>query len=86
MGEWGALVDGHGVGDAVAAVQHHAGRAPGRVERADGLRHDVDRRDVEGLEHDLHHLLAVGLRVERGLRLLTHKHILVPYGYVHIYI
>ena len=62
-----ALVDGHGVRDAVAGVHHDAGGAARRVQREHGLDGDVHGRDVEGLEHDLGHLLAVGLRVERGL-------------------
>jgi len=60
-----ALVDGHGVRDAVARVQHDAGGAAGRVQREDGLDGDVGGRRVEGLEHDLGHLFAVGLGVQR---------------------
>lgn len=37
------------------------------VEREDGLDGDVHSRGVEGLEHDLGHLLTVSLGVERGL-------------------
>ena len=62
-----ALVDGDGVRDAVAGVHHDAGGAARGVEGEHGLDGDVHGRDVEGLEHDLGHLLAVGLRVERGL-------------------
>ena len=67
MRERVALVDGHGVRHAVARVHHNAGGAARRVEREHGLDGDVHGRHVEGLEHDLGHLLAVGLRVERGL-------------------
>jgi len=49
-----ALVDGHCVRDAVARVQHDAGRTTGRVEGQDGLDSDVHRRRVERLEHYLH--------------------------------
>ncbi|BAT18306.1 Os12g0640950, partial [Oryza sativa Japonica Group] len=38
------------------------------VEGEDGLDGDVHGGGVEGLEHDLGHLLAVGLGVEGGLR------------------
>merc|ERR1712022_53307 len=62
-----ALVDGHGVRDAVTRVHHDAGGAARGVQREHGLDGDVHGRDVEGLEHDLRHLLAVGLRVERRL-------------------
>ena len=67
MRERVALVDRDGVRDAVARVHDDAGGTARRVEREDGLDGDVHGRDVEGLEHDLRHLLAVGLRVERGL-------------------
>mmetsp|Transcript_12695 Transcript_12695/g.26944 ORF Transcript_12695/g.26944 Transcript_12695/m.26944 type:complete len:392 (-) Transcript_12695:14-1189(-) len=62
-----ALVDGDGVRDAVAGVHHDAGGAARGVEREDRLDGDVHCGHVEGLEHDLRHLLAVGLRVERRL-------------------
>ena len=61
------LVDRHGVGHPVAAVQHHPGRPPGGVEGQHGLDGDVQVGHVEGLEHDLGHALAVALRVVRGL-------------------
>jgi hypothetical protein len=67
VGERVALVDGDSVRDAVAGVHDDAGGAARRVEREDGLDGHVHGRHVEGLEHDLGHLLAVGLRVERGL-------------------
>ena len=62
-----ALVDGHGVRDAVARVEHAARRAARGVEREHGLDVDVHGRHVEGLEHDLRHALAVRLGVERRL-------------------
>lgn len=62
-----ALVDGHCVRDAVARVEDDARRATGRIQREDGLDRDVERGAVERLEHNLRHLLAVGLRVERRL-------------------
>jgi hypothetical protein len=72
------LVDGHGVGDTITGVENDTGGTAGRVKREDGLDGDVERRGVEGLEHDLRHLLTVGLRVERGLgeedRVLLRSH------------
>uniref|UniRef100_A0A1I8HJH4 CCHC-type domain-containing protein n=1 Tax=Macrostomum lignano TaxID=282301 RepID=A0A1I8HJH4_9PLAT len=62
-----ALVDRHGVGDAIAGVQHDAGGAAAGVQGQHSLDGDVHGRRVEGLEHDLGHLLAVGLRVQRSL-------------------
>ena len=61
------LVDRHGVGHPVAAVQHHPGRPPGGVEGQHGLDGDVQVGHVEGLEHDLGHAFPVALRVVRGL-------------------
>ena len=57
-----------GVGDAVAGVKHDAGGAAGGVQGQHGLDGHVHGGHVEGLKHDLSHLLAIGLGVERGLR------------------
>mmetsp|Transcript_2399 Transcript_2399/g.9417 ORF Transcript_2399/g.9417 Transcript_2399/m.9417 type:complete len:397 (+) Transcript_2399:341-1531(+) len=62
-----ALVDGHGVGHAVAGVKHGTGGAAGGVQGEHGLDVHVHGGHVEGLEHDLGHALAVGLGVARGL-------------------
>ena len=59
------LIDGDGVRDAVAAVEDDAGGATGGVERELRLDGDVHGGHVEGLEHDLRHLLPVG----RGIKL-----------------
>ena len=67
VGQGVALVDGHGVRDAVTAVEHDTGGATGGVQREDRLDGDVHGGDVEGLEHDLGHLLAVRLGVEGRL-------------------
>merc|ERR1719209_1893872 len=61
------LVDGDGVGDAIADVEDETGGATGSVEGEDGLDTDVSGRGVEGLEDDLDHLLPVGFWVEGGL-------------------
>ena len=62
-----ALVDGDTVGDAVAGVHHDSCCTSGGVQRQHGLDVHVHGRCVEGLEHDLGHLLPVGLGVEGGL-------------------
>ncbi len=64
MGDGIAFVDGHGVGDAIARVHDNARGAARGVEGEDGLNGDVEGGDVEGLEHDLGHLLPVALGVE----------------------
>ena len=67
VGQGVSLVDGHGVGDAIARVEHDSGGTAGGVQREHGLDGDVHGGGVEGLEHDLSHLFPVGLRVEGGL-------------------
>ncbi|GIX62265.1 fumarate reductase [Babesia caballi] len=61
------LVDGDGVGDTVAGVEHDTGRTTGGVQRQHGLDGHVHGGHVVGLEHDGGHLLTVGLGVHRGL-------------------
>lgn len=53
--------------DSISRVEDTAGGATGGVEREHSLDVDIHGRDVEGLEHDLSHPLAVGLRVHRCL-------------------
>ena len=55
------------MGDTIAGVQDDASGTTGGVEGQDGLDGDVHGRGVEGLEHDLGHLLPVGLGVEGSL-------------------
>ena len=59
--------DGDGVGHIITRVQHDASGTARGVEGEHGLNGDVHGRSVEGLKHDLRHLLAVCLRVEGGL-------------------
>ena len=61
------LVNRDSVGNTVTRVQDDTGGSAGSVQGEDGLDRDVEGRGVEGLEHDLGHLLSVLLRVERGL-------------------
>ena len=67
VGQGVTLVDGHGVGDTISGVQHNTRCTTRRVQRQHGLDGDVHGWCVEGLEHDLCHLLPVGLRVEGSL-------------------
>jgi len=67
VGERVALVDRDRVRHTVTRVEHNARRAARRVQRQHGLDGHVHGRRVERLEHDLRHLLAVGLGVERRL-------------------
>ena len=61
------FVDGDGVGDTVTRVQDDTGGTTRGIEGQDGLNSDVESGSVEGLEHNLGHLFAVGLGVEGGL-------------------
>merc|ERR1712176_105956 len=67
VGKRVTFVDGHGVGHTITRVEHDTGGTAGHVEREHGLDGDVHGGGVEGLEHDLGHLLTVGLGVEGGL-------------------
>merc|ERR1719430_2576042 len=67
VGKSVAFVDGNGVGDAVAGVKDDTGGTAGGIEGEHSLDGDVHGGGVEGLEHDLGHLLPVGLGVEGGL-------------------
>ena len=64
VGESITLIDGDGVGDTIAGVHDDAGGTAGGIQGQDGLDGDVHGGHVEGLEHDLGHLLPVGLGVE----------------------
>ena len=55
------------MGDTVTAVQHNPGGPARGVQGEHGLDGDIHGGGVEGLEHDLGHLLPVGLGVEWGL-------------------
>ena len=53
VGQGVPLVDGHGVGDAIAGVEHDTGGAPGGVQGQHGLDSHVHGGSVKRLEHDL---------------------------------
>ncbi len=57
------FVDGHGVRDAVARVEHYPCGPPGGVEGEHGLDGGVEGGDVEGFEEDLRGGFAVGAGV-----------------------
>merc|ERR1711911_60296 len=67
VGEGITFVDGDGVGDTVTGVHDDTGGTAGGVQGEDGLDGDVHGGHVEGLEHDLGHLLTVGLGVKGSL-------------------
>jgi hypothetical protein len=67
VGKSVALVDGHSVGNTVARIEHDTGGTTRGVEGEHSLDSDVHGGSVEGLEHNLGHLLSVGLGVEGSL-------------------
>merc|ERR1719500_2716978 len=67
VGESVTLVDGDTVGDTVTGVHDDTGGTAGGVQGEDSLDGDVHGGHVKGLEHDLGHLLTVGLGVEGSL-------------------
>merc|ERR1719422_87994 len=67
MGESITLVDGDTVGDTVTGIHDDTSGTSGSVQGEDSLDGDVHGGHVEGLEHDLGHLLTVGLGVEGSL-------------------
>lgn len=67
VGEGVTLVDGDGVGDTITRVKDDTGGTTGGVQGQDGLDGDVEGGGVEGLKHDLGHLLTVGLGVQGSL-------------------
>merc|ERR1712155_230115 len=67
VGESITLVDGDTVGDTVTGVHDNTGGTSGGIQGEDSLDGDVHGGHVEGLKHDLGHLLTVGLGVEGSL-------------------
>merc|ERR1712193_63305 len=67
VGKSVTFVDWDVVGNTITSVEDNTGGSAGGVEGEDGLDADVHGGDVEGLEHDLGHLLTVGLGVEGSL-------------------
>merc|ERR1712061_852984 len=67
VGESVTFIDRDAVGDPISGVHDETGGTSGSVEGEDSLDGDVHGGHVEGLEHDLGHLLAVSLGVEGSL-------------------
>merc|ERR1712001_19799 len=68
-GVWESItfIDGDGVGYTISRVHDDTGGTSGGVQGEDSLDGDIHGGHVEGLEHDLGHLLAVSLGVEGSL-------------------
>merc|ERR1712037_1063033 len=67
VGKSVAFIDGNSVGDAVTGVKDDASGTAGGIQGEHSLDGDIHGGGVEGLEHDLGHLLPVGLGVQGGL-------------------
>merc|ERR1719205_451091 len=67
MGESITFIDGDGVGDTITGVHDHTGGTTGGIQGEDSLDGNIHGGHVEGLEHDLSHLLTVSLGVEGSL-------------------
>merc|ERR1712001_731394 len=67
VGKSVAFIDGNSVGDAVTGVKDNASGTAGGIQGKHSLDGDIHGGGVEGLEHDLGHLLPVGLGVQGGL-------------------
>ena len=58
------LIDGDSVGNTITRIHDDTGGPSRSIQGQDSLDGDVESGAVEGLEHDLSHLLSVGLGVE----------------------
>merc|ERR1711953_971169 len=67
VGESVTLVDGDTVGDTVTGVHDNSSGTARGIEGEDSLDGNIHGGHVEGLEHDLGHLLTVSLGVEGSL-------------------
>merc|ERR1712106_1087372 len=67
MGESITFIDGDTVGDTISRVHDDTSGTSGSIEGGDSLDGDIHGGHVEGLEHDLGHLLTVSLWVEGSL-------------------
>ncbi|KAG8235741.1 hypothetical protein J437_LFUL015609 [Ladona fulva] len=62
------FIDGYSVGNTISRVEHNTGGTTGGVQGKHSLDGDIHGWGVEGLKHDLGHLLTVSLGVEGSLR------------------
>jgi len=67
VGKGVTFVDGDSVGDTISGIKDDTGGSTGSVKGKDSLDGDVHGGSVESFEHDLGHLLSVGLWVQWGL-------------------
>merc|ERR1712240_916767 len=67
VGEGITFIDGDTVGDTISRVHDDTSGTSGSIEGEDSLDGNIHSGHVEGLEHDLGHLLTVGLGVEGSL-------------------
>merc|ERR1712156_1323922 len=67
MGEGITFIDGDGVGDTITGVHDDTGGTARGVQREDSLDGNIHGGHVEGLEHDMGHLLSVSLGVKGSL-------------------
>ena len=67
VGEGITFTDGDGPGHTITRVHHDISGTPRGVQKEHSLDSDVHGGDVEGLDHDLRHLLTIGLGVEGSL-------------------
>merc|ERR1712079_58655 len=67
MGKGVTLIDGDTVGDTISRVHDNTSGTSRGVQGEDSLDSNIHGRHVEGLKHDLGHLLTVGLGVEGSL-------------------
>merc|ERR1712137_512786 len=67
MGESITLIDGNSVGDTITRVHDNTSGTTRGIQGEDSLDGNIHGGHVEGLKHDLGHLLTVGLGVEGSL-------------------
>merc|ERR1719292_63174 len=67
VGESITFIDGDTVGDTISRVHDNTSGTAGSIEGEDSLDGNIHGRHVEGLEHDLGHLLTISLGVEGSL-------------------
>ena len=67
MGESITFIDGNSVGNTISRVHDNTSGTSRSIEREDSLDSYIHGRHVEGLKHDLSHLLSVGFGVQGSL-------------------
>merc|ERR1719357_1811800 len=67
VGEGITFIDGNSMGDTITGIHDNTSGTARGIEGEDSLDGNIHGRHVEGLKHDLGHLLTVGLWVEGSL-------------------